>query len=105
VSAKVISFVSITSIGWKLLPTLGEFHVFDPLLAAILNQRERQGVLASAAKLVDARAEGSRQFSPLFEIASVVVCFNHVASFIVKANHSITVFDSSRYQSHISISG
>ena len=35
---------------------LGERHVFDPLLAAILDQRERQGVLASAAKVVDARA-------------------------------------------------
>ena len=34
----------------------GEGHVFDPLLAAIFNQRERQGVLAGAAKLVDARA-------------------------------------------------
>jgi hypothetical protein len=34
----------------------GERHVFDPLLAVVLNQRERQGVLASAAKLVDARA-------------------------------------------------
>ena len=44
------------SIGWKLLPMLGERHVFDPLLAAILDQRERQGVLASAAKVVDARA-------------------------------------------------
>jgi hypothetical protein len=27
--------------------------------------------------------------SPLFEIALVVVCLNHVASFIVNANHSI----------------
>ena len=34
----------------------GERHVFDPLLAGILNQRERQGVWAGAAKLVDARA-------------------------------------------------
>ena len=34
----------------------GDRHVFDPLLAAILDQRERQGVLASAAKVVDARA-------------------------------------------------
>jgi len=34
----------------------GGRHVFDPLLAAILDQRERQGVLASAAKVVDARA-------------------------------------------------
>ena len=33
----------------------GERHIFDPLLAAILNQRKRQGVLAGAAKLVDAR--------------------------------------------------
>ncbi len=32
----------------------GERHVFDPLLAAILNQRERQGVLAGPAKLVNA---------------------------------------------------
>src|SRR6266852_4436868 len=34
----------------------GERHVFDPLLASILNQREREGVLAGAAKLVDTRA-------------------------------------------------
>ena len=34
----------------------GKGHVFDPLLAAILNQCERQGVLAGVAKLVDARA-------------------------------------------------
>ena len=26
---------------------------------------------------------------PLFEIASVVVCFNHIARFIVNANHRI----------------
>jgi hypothetical protein len=26
--------------------------------------------------------------SPLFEIASVLMCFNHFASFIVNANHS-----------------
>jgi hypothetical protein len=26
---------------------------------------------------------------PLFEIARVVVCFKHVASFIVNANHSV----------------
>src|SRR5438105_14625278 len=34
----------------------GERHVFDSLLAAILNQREREGVLAGAAQLVDTRA-------------------------------------------------
>ncbi len=34
----------------------GERHVFDSLLAPILNQRERESVLAGAAKLVDARA-------------------------------------------------
>jgi hypothetical protein len=39
-----------------LLPMVGERHVFDPLLAAILNQRERHGVLASAVKLIDAWA-------------------------------------------------
>jgi hypothetical protein len=33
----------------------GECHVFDPLLAAILNQRERESVSAGAAKLVDSR--------------------------------------------------
>ena len=31
-----------------------------------------------------------------FEIARVLVSFNHVASFIVNANHGITAFDSSR---------
>src|SRR5437899_9787426 len=34
----------------------GARHVFDPLLAAILNQRERESVSAGAAKLVDSRA-------------------------------------------------
>ena len=34
----------------------GEGHVFDSLLAAILDQREREGVCAGAAKLVDTRA-------------------------------------------------
>jgi predicted trehalose synthase len=40
------------------------------------------------------RAE--RKASPLFEIARVLVRFDHVASFIVNANHSITAFDSCR---------
>jgi hypothetical protein len=53
---QVVSFVSSTSIAWMLLPMVGERHVFDPLLAAILNQRERHGVLASAVKLIDAWA-------------------------------------------------
>ena len=34
----------------------GERHVFDSLLAAVVNQRERQSVFAGAAKLVNARA-------------------------------------------------
>jgi len=38
----------------RLLSMPGERHVFDPLLAGILNQRERQGVWAGVAKLVDA---------------------------------------------------
>jgi hypothetical protein len=29
---------------------------------------------------------------PLFEIASVVVCFDHVASFVVNANYSVPLF-------------
>ena len=33
-----------------------ERHIFDPFLAAILNQRKRQSVFAGAAKLVNARA-------------------------------------------------
>jgi len=34
----------------------GERHVFDPLLAAVINQRERKSVFAGAVKLVNARA-------------------------------------------------
>ncbi len=34
----------------------GERHVFDPLLAVILDQGEREGVSAGAAKLVNTRA-------------------------------------------------
>jgi hypothetical protein len=30
-----------------------------------------------------------RKASPLFEIARVLVCFDHAARFIVNANHSI----------------
>jgi hypothetical protein len=33
--------------------------------------------------------EGKTRKSPFFEIASVVVCFDHIARFIVNANHSI----------------
>ena len=31
--------------------------------------------------------------SPLAKIARVVVCFNHIARFIVNANHGIIAFD------------
>jgi hypothetical protein len=31
----------------------------------------------------------ARTFSELFELARVLVRFNHIASFIVNANHSI----------------
>src|SRR6266478_1781659 len=45
----------------------GERHVFDPLLAAILDQRKREGVCAGAAKLVDARALAAfRSFAARF---------------------------------------
>jgi hypothetical protein len=43
---------------------------------------------ASKPKLLDQRA-ASKKTSPLFEIASLLLCFDHVASFIVNANHSI----------------
>jgi hypothetical protein len=29
------------------------------------------------------------KISPLFEIASLLVCFDHIASFIVNPNHSL----------------
>src|SRR5207244_8112813 len=51
----------------RLLSMPGERHVFDPLLAGILNQRERQGVWAGAAKLVDAPAVAA--------FRSVATCF------------------------------
>ena len=35
------------------------------------------------------KAEKSRQFSPLFKLALVLVRFDHVASFILNANHGI----------------
>jgi hypothetical protein len=41
---------------------------------------------ASKPKLLDQRA-ASKKTSPLFEIARVLVCFNHAARFIVNANH------------------
>jgi len=45
--------------------------------------------MASSLYWVEARA-------PLFEIARVLVRFERVARFIVKANQSITAFDSGR---------
>jgi hypothetical protein len=45
--------------------------------------------MASSLYRVEARA-------PLFEIARVLVRFERVARFIVKANQSITAFDSGR---------
>jgi hypothetical protein len=34
----------------------GDGHVFDPLLASVINQRERQSVFVRPAELIDARA-------------------------------------------------
>jgi len=42
-------------------------------------------------KSSDVELEG--QFSPLFEIASVLVRFEHIASFIVNANHRIIALE------------
>jgi hypothetical protein len=47
-------------------------------------------------KKVILETQPTRDRAPLFEIASVLVRFDHVARFIVNANHGITAFDSCR---------
>ena len=45
----------------------GERHVFDPLLAGVVNQRERQSVFVRSAKLVNAGALAAfRSFTAFF---------------------------------------
>jgi hypothetical protein len=40
----------------------------------------------------------SKTILPLFEIALVLVCFNHVARIVVNANHSITARSQSPFR-------
>src|SRR4029077_4088423 len=42
--------------------------------------------------LAKTRTDTSRPFLPLFEIARVLVRFDHIASFIVNADHKILLF-------------
>jgi hypothetical protein len=47
---------------------------------------------AGSIKPVSRRMRAERKASPLFELACVLVRLNHVASFIVNANHKILLF-------------
>jgi hypothetical protein len=46
-------------------------------------------IMGAGARLSKPKLQTERKNSSLFELARVLMCFDHVASFIVNANHSI----------------
>src|SRR5713101_7110221 len=74
------SFPRNRGLSWRILrktdPFLSLERVFKPRAFSFLSDRTAQETL------------GQKRISPLFEIALVLMCFDHVARFIVNANHS-----------------